>query len=143
MELVTERSLPKKDYDELVAELGEQIKDRYFGIVSIRLDLSHGGFSSREITMQDRKLLKYASINIMEESLSEWSGLTINGFGNGLIGIIQISEQEVSGQRFDIQAQLHLIGQMIHMNLKQYLNVETTVGMSSLHSDVLMLPKLM
>jgi two-component system response regulator YesN len=143
IELVTEGSLSKKDYDELAAELGEQIKGRYFGMFSIRLDLSHGGFSNRDITLQDRKLLKYASINIMEESLSEWNGLTFNGFGNELIGIIQLNEQEVSGQSFDVKSQLHLIGQMINMNMKQYLNVETTVGMSTLHSDVFMLPKLM
>ncbi|WP_139994115.1 response regulator transcription factor [Paenibacillus paridis] len=143
MELVTERNLTKRDYKELIAELGEQIQGHYLGVVSIRLGLNQGGFSNREITLQDRKLLKYASINIMDESLSEWSGLTFNGFGNELIGIIQLNEQEVSGQRFNVKSQLHLIGQMIHMNLKQYLNVETTVGMSTLHSDVFMLPKLM
>ncbi|CAM4491936.1 two-component system response regulator YesN [Paenibacillus endophyticus] len=143
MELVTERNLTKRDYKELIAELGEQIKGHYLGVVSIRLGLNHGGFSNREITLQDRKLLKYASINIMEESLSEWHGLTFNGFGNELIGIIQLNEQEMSGQRFHVKSQMHLIGQMIHMNLKQYLNVETTIGMSTLHSDIFMLPKLM
>ncbi|WP_168119574.1 response regulator [Paenibacillus sp. HB172176] len=143
MELVTERSLTKNDYQDLIAELGEQVKGQYFGVISIRLDLSYGGFSNREIRLQDRKLLKYATINIIEESLTEWNGLTFNGFGNELISIIQISDQEVSGQRFQAHSQLHLIGQMIAMNVKQYLNVETTLGISTLHGNVLMLPKLM
>ncbi|RED63764.1 response regulator transcription factor [Cohnella lupini] len=143
MELVTERNLTKKDYASSVAELGEQISGHRFGVVSIRMDLSRGGFSNREITLLDRKLLKYASINILEESLSEWSGLIFNGFGNELIGIIQMNDTGVIGHSLDIQSQLHLIGQMINMNLKQYLNVETTVGMSTLRSDVFMLPKLM
>ncbi|MBO9600308.1 MAG: helix-turn-helix transcriptional regulator, partial [Cohnella sp.] len=42
-----------------------------------------------------------------------------------------------------LKSQLQLIGQMIHTNLKQYLNVDATVGMSTLHPDVFMLPKLM
>jgi two-component system response regulator YesN len=143
MELVTEKSLTKKDYADLIAELGSPIKGQYYGVVSVRLDLSSGGFSNREIMLQDRKLLKYATINIIEESLLEWNGLTFNGFGNELIGIIQLSDQEVSGQRFQVQSQLHLIGKIISMNVKQYLNVDTTVGMSTLKEDVLMLPKLL
>ncbi|WP_372632576.1 response regulator [Cohnella sp.] len=143
LELVTEGDLTKKDYEDLIAKLGSQAEGGYFGVVSIRLDLSRAGFSRREIALQDRKLLKYASINIMEESLADWNGLIFNGFGNELIAIIQLSEQELSGQRLDVKSQLHLIGQMIHTNLKQYLNVETTVGMSTLHANLLMLPKLM
>ncbi|MGO4375245.1 response regulator, partial [Paenibacillus sp. MCAF20] len=143
MELVTERSLTKTDYAELMVELGGQLSGHYFGVVSIRLDLNRGGFSNREISLQDRKLLKYASVNIVEESLSEWNGLAFNGFGNELIGIIQLNEQENESQRFDLRSQLHLIGQMVPMNLKQFLNVEASVGMSTLHPDVFMLPKLM
>lgn len=143
MELVTERSLTKKDYDDLINELGVGIKGQQFGMLSVRMDLSSGGFSNREIQLQDRKLLKFATINIVEESLLEWSGLAFNGFGNELIGIIQMIDQEVSGQHMPAHSQLHLIGQIISMNVKQYLNIETTVGMSTLHTDVFMLPKLM
>jgi two-component system response regulator YesN len=142
MELVTEKNLTQKDYDDLVAELGERMGGHYFGVVVVRLDLSCGGFSNRGITLQDRKLLKYASLNIMEESLFEWNGLTFNGFGNELISILQLNDEEGAGERVQIQSQLHLIGQMIHMNLKQFLNVNTTIGMSTLHADVFMLPKL-
>lgn len=143
MELVTERGLTKKDHDELVAELGEEIKGPYFGVMSVRLDLSHGGFSNREVMLQDRKLLKYAALNIFEESLSEWNGLTFNGFGNELIGLIQLSEQDVKGQSHPLQSQLHLVGQFVSMNFKQYLNVDATIGLSSLHADVTLLSKLM
>lgn len=143
MELVTERGLTKKDYDDLIDELGSGITGKYFGVVSIRLNLSSGGFSNRIIRLQDRKLLKFATINIIEESLMEWSGLAFNGFGNELISIIQIDHQEVSDQSVTVQSQLHLVGQLISMNVKQYLNIETTVGMSTMNEDVFMLPKLM
>jgi len=143
IELITEGNLTKRDYDDLIAKLGRKMKGSSFGVVSIRLNLRRGGFSNREITLHDRKLLKYASINILEESLSDWNGLTFNGYGNGLIAIIQLIEHDMPSQRLDDKSQLHLIGQMIYMNLKQFLNIETTIGMSSLHDDVLMLPKLM
>jgi len=143
MELVMERSLSKKDYGDLIDELGVGMTGQYFGVVSIRLDLSNGGFSSLEIRLQDRKLLKYATTNIIEESLRDWNGIVFNGFGNELIGIIQMGDQELSGERMSAQSQLHLIGQVIPMNVKQYLNIDVTVGMSTLHDDVLMLPKLM
>ncbi|WP_337101805.1 response regulator transcription factor [Paenibacillus sp. YIM B09110] len=143
MELVTERGLSKKELDDLVAELANELKGPYFGVISVRLDLSQGGFSKREVMLQDRKLLKYAALNIFEESLSEWNGLTLNGFGNELIGIIQLNDQDSSGRFQPLQSQLHLIGQFVSVNFKQYLNVNTTIGMSSLHSDVTLLSRLM
>jgi two-component system response regulator YesN len=143
LELVTDRNLTRKDYELLASELGDRFQDRCFGVLALHLDLRHGGFSNKEITLTDRKLLKYASVNIMEESLSEWSGLTFNGYGNELIVIIQLQDREVDGQPYPLKSQLQMIGQIVHMNLKQYLNVDATVGMSTLHPDVFMLPKLM
>ena len=143
MELVTERNLTATDYEELVAELGDPIKGHAFAVLLARLDLTNGGFSNKQISWKGRRLLKYAAGNIMEESLSDWNGLVFNGYGSELIGLIQMNEQEMDQQPDQMKSQLHLIGQMIHMNLKQYLNLDTTVGISTLHSDVFMLPRLM
>ncbi|MEK3885170.1 response regulator [Paenibacillus sp. PL2-23] len=143
MELVTERGLSKQEHNELAAELGNELRGPYFGVISVRLDLSHGGFSQREVMYRDRKLLKFAALNIFEESLCEWNGLTMNGFGNELIGIIQLNEQDVSGQIQALQSQIHLIGQYVSVNFTQYLNVDATIGMSSLQSDVTLLSRLM
>ncbi|MFD0673409.1 response regulator [Cohnella sp. GCM10027633] len=143
MELVTERGLSKKDHDDLIAELGDLLRGPYYGVVCVRLDLSRGGFSSREMVLQDRKLLKYAALNLFEESLSEWNGLAFNGFGNELIGIVQPSDRDASGQSLPLPSQLHFIGQFVSNNLKQYLNVGATIGISGLRADVTMLSKLM
>ncbi len=137
-ELVSERSMPEADYAALVAEFGARTADRRFAVLSVRLDLREGGFSKREITLQDRKLLKYASLNVMEESLSEWEGVGFHGFGSELVGIVQLTESERN-----VKSQQYLIGQMIHQHLKQYLNVAATIGMSTLNADVSMLPKLL
>lgn len=145
MELLTERGLSKEEHDELVNELGKELKGPSFGVISVRLDLSHGGFSKREVTYKERKLLKYAALNIFEESLTEWNGLTLNGFGNELIGIIQLDERNMNGQgqSGSLQSQLHFIGQFVLANFKQYLNVDVTIGMSSLQADKTVLSRLM
>src|SRR5690606_33332919 len=126
-----------------LAELGDAVKGPYFGVVAVRLDLSRGGFSEREMTLQDRKLLKYAALNIFDESLSEWEGLTFNGFGSELIGIVQLSASDGAEQRRRLTSQLHLIGQYVSKNLTQYLNIDATIGMSSLRDDAALLAKLM
>lgn len=143
LELVTERNLAKADYEDLIAELGGERNGCHYGVISVRLDLSSGGFSKREVRLQDRKLLKYATVNVMEESLQEWNGLIFNGYGNELVGILQLNVHELADEPKQLQSQLHLIGQIISMNVRQYLNVDATVGMSRLSEDVFMLPKLM
>lgn len=143
MELLTERGLSKQEHDELVTELGRELKGPFFGVVSVRLDFSHGGFSEREVTYQERKLLKYAALNIFEESLMEWSGLTLGGFGNELIGIIQLQERDLAERDLALNSQLHLIGQVVSVNFRQYLNVDATIGISGLHADKTLLSRLM
>lgn len=145
MELVTARKLHEKDYRELLQDIGGTLKEQgaSCGIAIVHLDLSRGGFSSQEITLRDRKLLKYASINILEESLSDWCGVAFNGFGNQLVCVIQLEAEEAAGTPLHLNSRLNLIGQTIVMNLKQYLNVTATVGLSSLSASLSMLPKLM
>ncbi|TYP73247.1 response regulator transcription factor [Paenibacillus methanolicus] len=143
MELVTERGLSKKEHEDLLAELGDKIKGPYFGVVTVRLDLSRGGFSHREVLQQDRKLLKFAALNLFSESLAEWGGLAFSGFGNELIGIIQVKAPAGTEPRGQLQTQLHLVGQYVSNNLRQYLNLEATIGTSSLRDDATLLAKLM
>ena len=137
IELAMERSLTREDIDALVSEWRGQNPDCLFGIVALRLDLQRGGFSEREVTLPDRKLLKYAALNILEECLAEWRGIPLAGYGNEMVVILQFPQK-----RDHPAQQLFLIGQMIHMHLKQYLNVESSVGISRLHDDVMMLPRL-
>lgn len=143
MELVTERNLTLQDIEEIAGELGELLPGQFFGVVSGRLDYSQAGFSQQKVTLRDRKLLKYAAINIMNETLSEWNALTFGGFGNSIVSIIQLSTDEMNDIQVRTHSQIYMIGQMIAMNMKQYLNVEATIGLSTLGQGMLKLPKLM
>ncbi|MEK3884576.1 response regulator [Paenibacillus sp. PL2-23] len=146
LELVTEGTLSKQDREDLTASLGERGEAPVFVVVSVRLNLAEGGFSRKEITLQDRKLLKYAAMNLLEESLAEWRGTVLTGYGNGLVAILQLNEPEMSvpsASAMGLKTQLQLIGQKLHTNLKQFLNLEATIGISKPHPDVFSLPKLM
>ncbi|MGG1554761.1 response regulator transcription factor [Paenibacillus ferrarius] len=145
IELVTETGLQEKDYEDLLREIGSSLKEQgyWYGIAAVHLNLSRGGFSNQDITLMDRKLLKYASVNILEESLADWCGVAFYGFGNQLVCVIQLEASEPADTRLNRNSQLNLIGQTIIVNLKQYLNVDVTVGMSTLSPDLTMLPKLM
>lgn len=145
IELVTETNLQEKDYEDLLNEIGGPLKvqGHWYGIAAVHLNLSKGGFSNQDITLMDRKLLKYASVNILEESLSDWCGVAFYGFGNQLVCVIQLNDSEAVDAKLPLNSQLNLIGQTIIVNLKQYLNVDVTVGVSTLSPDLSMLPKLM
>ncbi|MBW7453296.1 response regulator [Paenibacillus sepulcri] len=143
IELITETDLQQSDYSDLLQELDAHEKETHYGMMTVHFDLSRVGFSSRGITLRDRKLLKYASVNIMEESLADWKGIAFYGLGNQLIAAFQLNAQEVSDQRVHLKSQLNLIGQLIYINLKQFLNVEAIVGMSTLTTDISALPKLL
>lgn len=143
LELLTEQHVSGQAYEEVMHELGSILQGHPYGIVSIRLDLNQAGFSHQSISLQDRKLLKYAAVNIIEESLCEWKGFAFNGLGNSLVSLIRLMDQPLSDKEIDTLSQLHLIGQMIVMNVKQYLNIDAVVGFSTLHHDLVMLPKLL
>ncbi len=142
MALAVEGDLSAKDKEELVALLGDGSEASAYAVVTIRLDLTQGGFSSREISLRDRRLLKYAAVNVLDESLAEWNGFSFNGFGNAIVAIIRLCEPGKSDSLLNKKSQLYLIGQSIYMKLKRYLNIETAIGISEPNPDVFELPKL-
>ncbi|WP_339249993.1 response regulator [Paenibacillus sp. FSL P2-0136] len=143
MELVTERNLSPQDIEEITGELGGLLQGPYFGVISIRIDYSQAGFSRQQVTLHDRKLLKYAALNIMNETLAEWDGITFNGFGHSIISIIQLSAEDMGDPQVRVHSQIQMIGQMIAMNLKQHLNAEAIIGLSTLGGGVSTLPGLL
>ncbi|GGI45103.1 hypothetical protein GCM10008018_10420 [Paenibacillus marchantiophytorum] len=82
IELVTEKDLQEKDYADLLRGIGGPLKEEgyWYGIAAVHLNLSKGGFSNQDITLADRKLLKYASVNILEESWSDWCGVAFRNY---------------------------------------------------------------
>jgi len=142
VELITEENLNEEDNAALEKTIGHK-KGEQFGVITVVYDMNRVGFSDKEITLRDRKLLKYATVNIVEESLSEWQGIAFYGFGNRLISAIRLQEEDFTDQEVNLKSQLNLIGQLLCVNLKQYLNVDAVVGMSELAADTARLPKLL
>ncbi|WP_340024953.1 response regulator [Paenibacillus sp. FSL K6-1096] len=143
MELVTERNLTQRDIEAITGELGGLLHGPFYGVISVRIDYSQAGFSRRQVSLQDRKLLKYAALNIMDETLAEWNGVTFNGFGHSMISLIQLSAEDRDDPRVSVHSQIQMIGQMIAMNLKRHLNAEAVIGLSTLGEGIAALPGLL
>ncbi len=143
VELITEEGLSEDDCAALEKTLGNKKGAEHYGVIAVAYDMNRVGFSDKEVTLRDRKLLKYATVNIVEESLCEWQGVAFYGFGNRLIAAIRLQDEDVSDREVNLKSQLNLIGQLLCVNLKQYLNVEAVVGMSELTADTARLPKLL
>lgn len=61
-----------------------------------------------------------------------------------VVGKVLGEKKEAGKQTLEhTEWQLYLIGQMIYMNLKQYLKLDAMVGLSTLNSDKSMFPKLL
>lgn len=143
VELITEEDLSADDYAVLERTIGNKKGAEHYGVITVVYDMNRVGFSDKEITLRDRKLLKYATVNIVEESLSEWQGIAFYGFGNRLIAAIRLQDEDVTDREVNLKSQLNLIGQLLCVNLKQYLNVDAVIGMSELSADTARLPKLL
>lgn len=143
IELIAEEDLGADDYAALEKTLGNEKGQTHYGVIAVVFDMNRVGFSDKEISLRDRKLLKFATVNIVEESLSDWRGIAFYGLGNRLIAAIQLRDEEVADREVQVKSQLNLIGQLLCVNLKQYLNVDAVVGMSTLSAEAASLPKLL
>ncbi|MBN2982431.1 response regulator [Cohnella algarum] len=143
IELITEKDLQPSDYAELTSQLGARHGGVRYGLLTVHFEFGRAGFSNREITLRDRKLLKFASVNIAEESLADWNGLAFYDSGSRLVAVIEFDDGDVPDRPVQVKSQLNLIGQSLCMNLKQYLNVEATVGISTLCKEASALPRLL
>lgn len=144
VELATRDDLSADAFTALEEALGTERGERpQYGVIAVFFDLNRVGFSDKEVTLRDRKLVKYAMANIVEESLADWQGIAFYGIGNQLIAVVQFPEADSLEGDAQAKSQLNLIGQLLCVNLKQYLNVEAAVGMSTLGAGASDLPRLL
>ncbi|MDR6551224.1 response regulator [Paenibacillus qinlingensis] len=126
-----------------VPGIRETLEDRmngtYFSMLTVKLSLERGGIHDQEIsTLKDRNLLKYAALNIMEETASQWSHLVFNNHNSIFTLLLQITEEESRGSmRVN---QLLMVAQMIHTNLQKYLNVKSQIGISRIREGITQWP---
>ncbi len=143
LELVTDQQLSEEDLSWLLNRLDLSLAGPCFRLLGLEADFGKGGFSSQAVHLRDRKLLKYASLNVVEESLGDWRGAAFYGLGNQLLVLLQLEEDEADGGNLQHKSQVNLLANHLYRNLKDYLNLESTIGISSAGRGVRSLPGLM
>ncbi|MCD1259489.1 response regulator [Paenibacillus athensensis] len=133
-ELVT-GTIDESEVDDLLKELDYRINGAYFCVITLKLYLDKGGVNDQEIlTLKDRNLMKYASFNIIEETVREWDHLIFYNYNSTFSLILQLTEDE---QRDASRAnQLLMIAQILHNNLETYLKIRSVIGISSIQKGV-------
>lgn len=115
------------DYPYVFEQIGFTLEGPYYSVYVIELQWKHAGLRGEAIhKLRDRNLLKYAAVNIIEETLRDWKALIFYGQGNRIIMILQFKEPDGENS-----TRLNLIGKMMVGNIRQYLQIEAIIGISS------------
>ncbi|MEK3916039.1 response regulator [Paenibacillus sp. FSL H7-0331] len=137
-ELVT-GSIHESDVASIVEKLGSRVNGKYFSMLMIKLSLDRGGIHDEEIiAMKDRSLLKYASLNIIDETVNQWNHFVFNNHNSTFSLLLQVTEEE--NRDLLRMNQLLMVAQMIHNNLHKYVNVKCHIGISRIREGVTQWP---
>ncbi|MGO4180097.1 response regulator [Paenibacillus sp. TAF43_2] len=129
-ELITE-GLGESEVEALFQSLGLKMEGPCFCLFTIQLHLKNAGKTDKDIqSLRDRNLLKYACYNVVEETISSWDKLLFYSPNGALTVVLQLSAKELDhSMRSSL---LTTIGQQLHAHLLEYLNVQCTIGISTI-----------
>lgn len=113
------------DYEFIFEQIGVQLHGPEFAIAVIDLLWGNKAFSLR-----DRNLLKYATVNIAEETLKDLNAVAYYGQGNRIHIILQLKDPEQSLTRTERMTKLNVMGKALSENVSDYLNLDAIVGIS-------------
>ncbi|KRE46393.1 response regulator [Paenibacillus sp. Soil724D2] len=137
-ELVT-GTVHESEVPAIMEKLGTRMRGTHYSMLVIKLSLDRGGIHDQEIsTLKDRSLLKYAALNIIEETVNQWCHLVFNTHNSTFSLLLQIPEEEIRGSHSINQ--LLMVAQMSHTNLQKYVNVKCQIGISRIREGITQLP---
>jgi two-component system response regulator YesN len=133
-ELVSE-GINESEIDEIFTYLGYRFDGPYYSMLVIRLDLTKAGLFENDITsFRDRNLLKYASLNVIEETLEKWESIVFYSSSNTISVVLQFSEEEMnSTTRLNQQT---MIAQLLHNHLLTFINMKSVIGISRIKAGI-------
>lgn len=130
------------DYLFIFEQIGLKFEGPYYLLLVTELSWGRPGAEGEAIQkLRDRNLLKYATVNIIEETLADWNAVAFYGQGNQIITIMQFSEADHTERDQENVAKMNLIGKKIVTHIQTYLHLEAVVGISSLRLGLHNLPE--
>ncbi len=124
-ELLREDNGSDRNLEDVFVGLGLRLKGPYFSFVTVQVNFDEA------MSFRDRNLIKYACMNVMEETIAEWDGYVFYSEGK-LVTLLQWEEDQEYGTSRGA-SKVQMIGQLIHYNLQTYLHQDTTVGIGRVH----------
>lgn len=133
-ELVSE-GVADEEVDEVFAYLGCRFEGPFYCMLAIELNLSKAGLFETDIrSFRDRNLLRYAALNVVEETLSRWDSLVFYSGSHTLAVVLQFTEEEMaSPTRLNEQT---MIAQLLHNNLLKFIHLNNVIGISRVREGI-------
>lgn len=141
-EWLDEERWPERELAPLFRDLQIDMPGPLYGVVSILLDVSRGGFHQEEdLSIKDRKLLMYAALNVAQESLGDWSAVSFYGFGSRIVNLLSFPG-DTGQEGASAASALSLLGRKVQRNIQNTLNISSKVGASGVSGALSRIPEL-
>ncbi|QJD84506.1 response regulator [Cohnella herbarum] len=133
-ELVSE-GVAEEEVDEVFAYLGCRFEGPFYCMLAIELNLSKAGLFKTDIrSFRDRNLLRYAALNVVEETLSRWDSLVFYSGSHTLAVVLQFTEDEMASPT-QLNEQT-MIAQLLHNNLLKFIHLHNVIGISRVREGI-------
>jgi two-component system, response regulator YesN len=140
-EWLDEGKWPEQELAVLLHDLQIDMPGPHYGVITVHLDVSRGGFHQEEdLSIKDQKLLMYASLNVAQESLEEWAVVSFYSFGSQIVNLVSFPADAVNG--VPETTLLSLLARKVQMNIRQALNIASKVGVSGVTDTLSQVPAL-
>lgn len=134
--------VPSADDPFVIEQIGLQLTGPYFAVFVIELLWDRAGREGAAIrSFRDQNLLKYAALNIVEETIADWNAVTFFGQGNRIMTILQFDESAAKQGRSECVTQLSLVAAAMANNIRQCLRMEVIIGISPMRQGLQELPE--
>jgi two-component system response regulator YesN len=133
-ELVAE-GFNDSEAEEVFQYLGRRFDGPFYCMLAIKLNLAKAGFHAADIrSFRDRNLLRYAAINVIEETLSGWERIVFHSGSHSISVVLQFSQEEMNNSvRLNEQT---MTAQLLNNHLRKFLNMESVIGISRIREGM-------
>jgi two-component system response regulator YesN len=127
-ELVSE-GFNDAEVDEVFRYLGRRFDGPFYCMLVIKPNLTKAGLLDDDIhSFRDRNLLRYAALNVIEETLNGWESIAFYSGSHSISVLLQFTREEMDNpSRLNEQT---MIAQLLHNNLLEFIHTKSVIGIS-------------
>jgi two-component system response regulator YesN len=133
-ELISE-GFNETEVDEVFHYLGHRFDGPFYCMLVIKLNLTKAGLLDNDIhSFRDRNLLRYAALNVIEETLNKWESIVFYSGSHSISVMLQFTQEDMKNvSRLNEQT---MIAQLLHNNLLEFINTKNVIGISRIKEGI-------